>query len=345
MLLAIDQGTTGTTCLVFDLRGRAARARLPRVHPALPAAGLGRARRGGDLGGLARRRRRGARGRRRCEPGELEAVGITNQRETVVCWDPSTGEPLHHALVWQDRRTAARCDELREAGEEERIRERTGPDARPVLLRHEDRVAAAQRRRAAPSAPATAARCSARSTPGCSTSSPASTSPSRRTPRARCCWTSPRARGTRSCSSSSAASPSARCPSCGRAAACSARTRADDVPRLRGAGGRRRRRPAGGAVRPALPGARAGQEHLRHGLVRARQRGHVGAEAPRRGCWPRSPGRSGAARPTRSRRRSSSPAPPCSGCATGSGSSEAARDGGAGRARWSPTTASTSCPR
>jgi glycerol kinase len=43
-----------------------------------------------------------------------------------VCWDPSTGEPLHHALVWQDRRTAGRCDELREAGEEERIRERTG---------------------------------------------------------------------------------------------------------------------------------------------------------------------------------------------------------------------------
>ena len=60
------------------------------------------------------------------EPGELEAVGITNQRETVVCWDPSTGEPLHHALVWQDRRTAARCDELREAGEEDRVREKTG---------------------------------------------------------------------------------------------------------------------------------------------------------------------------------------------------------------------------
>ena len=44
----------------------------------------------------------------------------------MVAWDPNTGEPVHRALVWQDRRTAARCDELREAGHEELIRERTG---------------------------------------------------------------------------------------------------------------------------------------------------------------------------------------------------------------------------
>ena len=43
---------------------------------------------------------------------DLDAIGITNQRETVVAWDPETGEPVHRALVWQDRRTAARCDEL-----------------------------------------------------------------------------------------------------------------------------------------------------------------------------------------------------------------------------------------
>src|ERR671919_696417 len=46
----------------------------------------------------------------------VAAVGITNQRETVVAWDRRTGAPLHNALVWQDRRTAGRCDELREAG-------------------------------------------------------------------------------------------------------------------------------------------------------------------------------------------------------------------------------------
>ena len=125
MLLAIDQGTTGTTCLVFDLEGepigRAYREftqHFPRPgwveHDAAEIWEVSHAVAGEALedAGL--------------EPGELEAVGITNQRETVVCWDPSTGEPLHPALVWQDRRTAGRCDELREAGEEDRIRERTG---------------------------------------------------------------------------------------------------------------------------------------------------------------------------------------------------------------------------
>jgi glycerol kinase len=57
---------------------------------------------------------------------ELEAIGITNQRETVVAWDPASGEPLHRALVWQDRRTADRCAELRAAGHEQLVRERTG---------------------------------------------------------------------------------------------------------------------------------------------------------------------------------------------------------------------------
>jgi glycerol kinase len=57
---------------------------------------------------------------------DLAGIGITNQRETVVAWDPASGEPVHRALVWQDRRTAARCDELREAGHEALVRERTG---------------------------------------------------------------------------------------------------------------------------------------------------------------------------------------------------------------------------
>jgi glycerol kinase len=57
---------------------------------------------------------------------DLDAIGITNQRETVVAWDPRTGEPVHRALVWQDRRTAARCEELRGAGHEPLVRERTG---------------------------------------------------------------------------------------------------------------------------------------------------------------------------------------------------------------------------
>jgi glycerol kinase len=56
----------------------------------------------------------------------IAAIGITNQRETTVVWDRSSGEPLHRAIVWQDRRTAARCDQLRDAGHLPMVRERTG---------------------------------------------------------------------------------------------------------------------------------------------------------------------------------------------------------------------------
>src|SRR5204863_4073204 len=56
----------------------------------------------------------------------VAAIGITNQRETTVVWDRRTGRPLHRAIVWQDRRTAGRCDELRTEGREPLVRERTG---------------------------------------------------------------------------------------------------------------------------------------------------------------------------------------------------------------------------
>ena len=57
---------------------------------------------------------------------DVVAIGITNQRETVVAWDRSTGAPVARALVWQDRRTAARCEDLRAAGHEPFVRARTG---------------------------------------------------------------------------------------------------------------------------------------------------------------------------------------------------------------------------
>ena len=59
-------------------------------------------------------------------PGDIAAIGITNQRETTLVWDRATGEPLDRAIVWQDRRTAALCAELRAAGHEAMITERTG---------------------------------------------------------------------------------------------------------------------------------------------------------------------------------------------------------------------------
>src|SRR6185295_193692 len=60
-------------------------------------------------------------------PGvEIAGIGITNQRETTIVWDRATGRPVANAIVWQDRRTAAFCDELRAAGHEALFRARTG---------------------------------------------------------------------------------------------------------------------------------------------------------------------------------------------------------------------------
>ena len=60
------------------------------------------------------------------DPKQIAAVGITNQRETTILWDRRTGEPVYNAIVWQCRRTAAICDELKARGLEELVRSRTG---------------------------------------------------------------------------------------------------------------------------------------------------------------------------------------------------------------------------
>jgi glycerol kinase len=125
MILAIDQGTTGTSCLVFDEQaepiGRAYREftqHFPQPgwveHDAQEIWQVTMAVAGEALGDAGVR------------PGDLTALGIANQRETVCVWDPASGEPLHSAIVWQDRRTAARCEQLREQGHEALVRARTG---------------------------------------------------------------------------------------------------------------------------------------------------------------------------------------------------------------------------
>ncbi|MHA4875348.1 FGGY family carbohydrate kinase, partial [Enterococcus faecium] len=57
---------------------------------------------------------------------DIAAIGITNQRETTVVWDKQTGQPIHNAIVWQDRRTASFCDELRKNGTDKTIQQKTG---------------------------------------------------------------------------------------------------------------------------------------------------------------------------------------------------------------------------
>jgi glycerol kinase len=125
MILSIDQGTTGTTCLVVDAEG-AVRGRGYREftqHFPRPgwvehdAAEIWRVTR--EVAGEAV----AAAGLR---VDDLAGIGITNQRETVVLWDRETGEPVHRALVWQDGRTAELCRRLQEEGHEPEVRRRTG---------------------------------------------------------------------------------------------------------------------------------------------------------------------------------------------------------------------------
>jgi glycerol kinase len=125
VILAIDQGTTGTTCIVFDGDGRPAGRAYSEFEQHFPRPGWVE-HDANDIWETTRRVAGDALADAGIGAGELAGIGITNQRETVVAWDRESGEPLHRALVWQDRRTAARCDELREAGHEETIRERTG---------------------------------------------------------------------------------------------------------------------------------------------------------------------------------------------------------------------------
>jgi glycerol kinase len=125
LILAIDQGTTGTTCLVFDRDGRIAGRAYSEFGQHFPEPGWVE-HDAVEIWEVTRRIAVQAIVDAGIQGADLDAIGITNQRETVVAWDPETGEPVHHALVWQDRRTAARCEELRAAGHEPLIRQRTG---------------------------------------------------------------------------------------------------------------------------------------------------------------------------------------------------------------------------
>jgi glycerol kinase len=125
MILAIDQGTTGTTCLLFDREGRIRGRAYAEFEQHFPQPGWVE-HDAGEIWAVTRRVAAEAIAAAGIDGAQLDGIGIANQRETVVAWDPAGGEPLHRALVWQDRRTAGRCEELRAAGHEPLVRERTG---------------------------------------------------------------------------------------------------------------------------------------------------------------------------------------------------------------------------
>jgi glycerol kinase len=123
-VLAIDQGTTGTTALLLDRDVRVIAHHNVEFPNHYPAPGLVEH----DAAEILTSVATAVQGALARAPAGLRirAVGITNQRETSLFWDRRTGEPAGRALVWQDRRTADRCQALREAGHEEGLRARTG---------------------------------------------------------------------------------------------------------------------------------------------------------------------------------------------------------------------------
>ena len=125
MILAIDQGTTGTTVLLIDRRGRVAGRAYAELPQHYPHPGWVE-HRPDDIIRVTWRVIRRALSDGRIRPGRIEAIGITNQRETTILWDRHTGQPVHNAIVWQSRVTADICDEVKAAGQEPLCRARTG---------------------------------------------------------------------------------------------------------------------------------------------------------------------------------------------------------------------------
>ena len=125
LLLALDQGTTSTRAILFDARGRALAEAGRPLQQFYPHDGWVEHDAEAIYQGCTEVLREAVqKAARRME--EVAAIGITNQRETVVIWDKASGAPIHRAVVWQDRRTAEACERLRGAGHEARVTELTG---------------------------------------------------------------------------------------------------------------------------------------------------------------------------------------------------------------------------
>lgn len=149
LILVLDEGTTSTRAMLYAPDGRRlgmAQAELTQYYPQPGWVEHDAAEIWDRTLACARQMVEQAGG-----PDRIAAIGITNQRETVVAWDRRTGAPLAHAIVWQDRRTADQCAALREAGHETAVQRRTGLVIDPYfsatkmrwLLDHEPALAGA----------------------------------------------------------------------------------------------------------------------------------------------------------------------------------------------------------
>jgi glycerol kinase len=124
-ILALDQGTTSSRALIVDRKGTIGAVAQKEFRQIFPKSGwvehdpneIWSSQAGVAAEALAKMNLGGP---------QIAAIGISNQRETAIVWDRRTGEPVYNAIVWQDRRTSAFCDELKKAGQAETIRQKTG---------------------------------------------------------------------------------------------------------------------------------------------------------------------------------------------------------------------------
>ena len=124
-ILAIDQGTTSSRAIVFDAKMEIAGVGQQEFQQFFPASGWVE-HDAEEIWQSVLSTIRTAIEKAKIQASDIAAIGITNQRETTVVWDRATGEPLHKAIVWQDRRTARFCEELKERGLEPLFTEKTG---------------------------------------------------------------------------------------------------------------------------------------------------------------------------------------------------------------------------
>jgi glycerol kinase len=125
VILALDQGTTSSRAIVFDRRGQIRSVAQREFKQIFPRAGWVEhdpEEIWASQLGVARE----ALARANLTAVDVAAIGITNQRETTVLWDRATGAPVHNAIVWQDRRTADFCDQLKREGHTETVQQKTG---------------------------------------------------------------------------------------------------------------------------------------------------------------------------------------------------------------------------
>ncbi|MBL8103328.1 MAG: glycerol kinase, partial [Anaerolineales bacterium] len=122
---AIDQGTTSTRCIIFDHGGNVIAVDQKEHEQIYPKPGWVE-HNALEIWARTQEVMKGALAKAKCPVADIASIGVTNQRETTLVWDRETGLPIYNAIVWQDTRTDAICNELAKNGGQDRLRSKTG---------------------------------------------------------------------------------------------------------------------------------------------------------------------------------------------------------------------------